>query len=199
MGPTKILSDEHRVIEVALDCLELITDQALTDGKLNRTDAEETLEFIRLFADTSHHGKEEKLLFTAMADKGVSQEEGPIHCMLVEHDRGRAYVKGMQENLDKATKGGIQALEQFAKHARGYIQLLHDHIHKEDNVLFPMADDLFSDAEQEELLNRFAEVENELANGDDLSRIISAIERLAKKLGVSTAPIQQATAACAQR
>ncbi|MFQ5607892.1 MAG: hemerythrin domain-containing protein [Candidatus Zixiibacteriota bacterium] len=196
MRPTKILSDEHRVIEVALDCLELITEQALIDSKLNRTDAEDALEFLRLFADTCHHGKEEKQLFTAMADRGMSQEDGPIHCMLVEHDRGREYVRGMRQSLERASEGDSQALEQFTKNARGYIQLLHDHISKEDNVLFPMADDLLSNADQEELVDRFAEVEKELVGGDDPARIMTIIERLAKKLGVSTDPIHQATAAC---
>ncbi len=60
--------------------------------------------------------------------------------MLFEHRQGRALVAQMAEALDGAPAGDEAACAQMTAAARGYLQLLRNHIHKEDNVLFNMAD-----------------------------------------------------------
>ena len=59
--------------------------------------------------------------------------------MLREHDEGRSHVRGMDENIAAAAKGDATALKQFIDHAESYIALLREHIHKEDNILFQLA------------------------------------------------------------
>jgi hemerythrin-like domain-containing protein len=46
--------------------------------------------------------------------------------------------------------------------AKGYVNLLRDHIYKEDNVLYPMADQNLSDNAQEELTKEFDRIEKEI-------------------------------------
>ena len=41
----------------------------------------------------------------------------------------------------------------------GYAELLNNHITKENNILFRMADNVLSDAEQENLLREFESIE----------------------------------------
>ena len=78
--PTQILRDEHDVILRGLELLESCSTR-LTDGQLVSPDTLDSLiEFFRLYADKTHHGKEEALLFPAMVAKGFSYESGPIHC-----------------------------------------------------------------------------------------------------------------------
>lgn len=194
--PTKILSDEHRVIEVALECLERLVDKTMADRKLEKQSAEDILTFIREFADGCHHAKEENRLFPAMVEKGVPQEGGPIGVMLNDHEQGREYVRGMVEQVDSAASGNEEAVHKFCENALGYADLMRMHISKEDNVLFPMADNIFSPEEDAQMLERFKESEIELLGDGDRERYLKLASALAEKFGVSTDPINSASCAC---
>ena len=56
MRPTEILSDEHRVIEQVLACLERIAEEAET-RTLDVAAARDVVTFVQNFADRCHHGK----------------------------------------------------------------------------------------------------------------------------------------------
>jgi len=124
-----------------------------------------SLEFIRTFADRCHHGKEEDSLFPLLEERGVPKKGGPIGIMLSEHDEGRKFVRGIAEGLAEYEKGNNKAKEEIIGSARSYIQLLTQHIQKEDNVLFPMAEHLLSADEQQELLKRFEEISTRIGEG----------------------------------
>ncbi|MEW6050608.1 MAG: hypothetical protein AB1644_06045 [Candidatus Zixiibacteriota bacterium] len=57
MKPTEILSSEHPVIEIVLDCLDKMVEEAKTVGRLEKKPAEDAIAFIKGFADGCHHGK----------------------------------------------------------------------------------------------------------------------------------------------
>jgi hemerythrin-like domain-containing protein len=154
--PTEVLSDEHRVIERVLAAVgKLLTvppAQSLSHWK-------KALDFISNFADQCHHLKEEKLLFPAMEAHGIPLEGGPIGVMLMEHEEGRSHVRAMRaavEGLERGETGGVESL---LSHARGYLRLLKEHIQKEDEILFRIADDCIPAAEQTALLKSFEEHE----------------------------------------
>ena len=67
----------------------------------------------------------------------------------------------MEEELGAAGRGDSQATARFLQHARQYVQLLTDHIGKEDHCLFPTADTLLSTADQEALAKAFEELEQQ--------------------------------------
>jgi hemerythrin-like domain-containing protein len=136
--PTAILRDEHVIILRALDALE--TAVGRLEAGHGPPDAwwDDVLHWLRTFADRSHHGKEEDLLFPAMIRAGVPSGGGPIDVMLEEHERGRALVRAMA-----ATSGADRAAA-----ARDYVVLLRAHIDKENEVLFPLADAILTDDEQ---------------------------------------------------
>ena len=74
--------------------------------------------------------------------------------MKYEHDLGRGFVKGMIEALDKEDRNKL------IKNAREYCALLRDHIYKEDNILYPMADESLSDKTQKNLVVKFKKIES---------------------------------------
>ncbi len=113
------------------------------------------IDFIRNFADRCHHLKEEKLLFPALEEKGIARDGGPIGMMLTEHEEGRSYVRAMAEAL----KGEVPPKTVLVENARAYLSLLRDHIRKEDEILFNMADEVLSSEEQKKLLREFEEHE----------------------------------------
>jgi hemerythrin-like domain-containing protein len=196
MKPTRILSDEHRVIEVVLDCLERLTEKAQTDGKLDGESARNALDFFRNFADQCHHGKEEQHLFTAMVQKGAPREGGPIAVMLNEHDQGRAFIRGMAEQIDAAEQGESTAIDKFEAHARGYVNLLRMHIQKEDNILFPMAPRFLDADDEKKLMEAFEKVESEHMGEGTHDKYLGIARTLAAKFEVSTDGIPENAGCC---
>lgn len=159
MNPSDILSDEHRVIERVLDCLEKMAEQAEGSGQVDVDSAEQAIDFFRNFADRCHHGKEEVHFFPAMEARGFPRDGGPTGVMLQEHEVGRQRVAGMRDALAAAKGGDRDAPRQFSSHARAYIAMLRNHIDKEDHCLFPMANHALTEADQRQLLDAFVQTE----------------------------------------
>jgi len=196
MNPTEVLSSEHRVIEIVLNSLECIAGEALNGGHLDREAAEQAVDIIRNFADKCHHGKEEDLLFKTLVEKGMPQEGGPVGQMLIEHEQGRAFVRGMSENIAAAAEGETAAVRRFAENAGGYVQLLRAHILKEDRVLFPMADRLLSDDDQHKLSESFERVESEHMGVGTHARYLDLAAKLAKKYDVPHEILHRTSCGC---
>ncbi len=153
---TQILSEEHqtilKVIDAALkECTEIENGKAL---KLEFF--QKTIDFIKNYADKFHHAKEEDILFKTMLENAENLHCNPIPVMLHEHDEGREFVKGMEKGISENNT------EALIEQTRGYCILLQNHIYKEDNVLYPMAEEALSD-EQKDLVNqKYQEVEVKL-------------------------------------
>lgn len=160
MKPTEILKQEHRAIERMLDVLETAANRVASGEQVPPQTFKDAIRFIRQFADGCHHHKEETLLFPAMIEKGFSSEAGPIAVMLYEHDAGRALVKGMSDAVESYEKGDLSALSRLVAHSREFTSLLREHINKEDNILFAMADMHLSEEDQAKLSGRFDQAEN---------------------------------------
>lgn len=160
-GPIEVLMHEHRVIERVLDALTAFTGalSAGTPGERERLAS--FVEFLRGFADRCHHGKEEDILFRAMIDRGLPRETGPIGIMLEEHDMGRALVGRLADIADAS--GPLDPAEQVAVRsaAASFVQLLRDHIAKEDNVLYPLAQRVLPPEAMDAMGERFEEFERE--------------------------------------
>ena len=158
--PTQVLKEEHTLILQALDALE--KKITLIEGGAAPEPAyfQKAVEFLRTFADGCHHGKEENLLFKTMVNRGFPLHGGPIAVMLSEHDAGRAFIRGIAEGAANVGTDP-RAVKQIVENGRGYIGLLRAHIHKENNILFPMADNVLSEEDQAELEKAFERFEVE--------------------------------------
>jgi hemerythrin-like domain-containing protein len=154
--PTEVLGDEHRVIERVLAAVEKLL--ALGPAP-SLSHWKKVLDFISNFADQCHHLKEEKLLFPAMEAHGIPRDGGPIGVMLMEHEEGRSHVRAMRAAVEGLERGETGGAESLLNHARGYLRLLKEHIQKEDEILFRIADDCIPAGEQTALLKSFEEHE----------------------------------------
>ncbi len=161
MEPTGELKQEHQGILLMLRVLDKVVEKLESGEEGGLEHLEQIVEFLRIFADRCHHGKEEELLFPAMEKRGVPREGGPIGVMLMDHEEGRGYIRGMANALVMHKTGDPSALKEFAKNARGYIGLLTQHINKEDQVLFPMAQRILPPDVQTELSRGFEKIETE--------------------------------------
>jgi len=161
MSATELLKEEHRAIKLMLSILSEVSQRLEANEKVDPQDLSQMVEFIRVFADRCHHGKEEDLLFPALEETGVPREGGPIGVMLVEHDEGRAYARGLAEAVRRYRDGEEDAVRDIIENARNYANLLTQHIDKEDNILYVIADLHLSPEKQEELVKEFERVEEE--------------------------------------
>jgi hemerythrin-like domain-containing protein len=152
------LKDEHDGILFGLEILEKMTEQLQKNRKVEKGDFREMINFLKLFADKCHHGKEEGLLFPAMEKVGIQNQNGPIGQMLIEHAEGRKYISQMSE----AIKDNSVNENDLIQAATNYIRLLRQHIEKENAVLFPMGDRKIPAEIQADLLTSFEEFEEKV-------------------------------------
>ncbi|MGR3178544.1 MAG: hemerythrin domain-containing protein [Candidatus Anammoxibacter sp.] len=156
---TTILSNEHKNISKVIDAV-ISECNSLESGKeTDKVFFEKTVEFIQNYADKFHHAKEENILFVELHKDGVEMHCDPIPQMLHEHDLGRDFVKGIIVGLNENNK------EKMVENAKGYTSLIKEHIFKEDNILYPMADEALNEQSQESVLAKFIEEEKLFAEG----------------------------------
>jgi len=101
--------------------------------------------------------------------------------MLADHIRGRNYTKGMADSIALCKQGDASALEQVFLNMTGYVNLLRNHIAKENNILFRMADQVLTVENHAGLLKEFSTVIPITQNGGGLTDYLTDIERLDKK------------------
>jgi hemerythrin-like domain-containing protein len=172
---TRNLEDDHIHILKLTEVMRSVTRFESPDIK----HIEKIIVIIKNYADGLHHAKEESLLFPAMESKGFSPVQGPVAVMLHEHDQGRIFVKGIADNLESFKKGDLTAKDEMYRNMSGYAELLTNHIAKENNVLFRLADKAFSDKEQENLLLEFEKIEEARSAGTTVNDYIDQITTLA--------------------
>jgi hemerythrin-like domain-containing protein len=179
--PTDDLMSEHRVIERMLRILTNASDRLEKGESVPPELYVGAVDFLRNFADKCHHSKEERLLFVKMMERGVSGEVGPIAVMMREHQDGRAHIK----NLDKFSKEKVSksAKEGLIKSSRAYVDLLSRHIQKEDEVLYPLANQILDKEDQKELEKGFERVEEEVMGPGVHERYHKMIEQWEQKYG----------------
>jgi hemerythrin-like domain-containing protein len=162
MKPTDQLKEEHLAVKQMLKIMGKVSLMLEAGQRVDSRHLESIIDFIQVFVDKCHHGKEEGLLFPAMVEAGIPEEGGPIGVMLTEHDLGRSHVKKMVSGIDGYKKDIKAAASIICENANGYIQLLEQHIYKEDNILYPMADESLSLEKQNQLLEDFEKLEQEV-------------------------------------
>ncbi len=153
MKPTDILVREHEVILEALGALRELAGRIDAGQKPPAEAADALADFIASYADALHHGKEEKMLFPAMEEAGIPRNGGPIGVMLLEHERGRELVRAMRAQVPGWDEA--EARQRYAEAALQFIELLTQHIAKENQVLFPMGEQVLPPAERSRLDEAF--------------------------------------------
>ena len=155
------LKNEHRGIQLMLRILDQIGKKAENGHVVDQDHLSKILEFLTVFVDKCHHGKEEDFLFPALEAAGVQKTGGPIGLMLQEHETGRSLVAKIKDGVSALPPINDQAIESFLRAVRDYIALLTQHIEKEDNVLFPMAEKRLDAGTDATLYESFEQLEHE--------------------------------------
>jgi hemerythrin-like domain-containing protein len=166
-GPaTADLRHEHEVILRALAVLERVGERLAAGRPVSDATVSELVELLRTFADRCHHGKEEEHLFPALRAKGAGDA---LPVFLDEHEEGRGYLR---------TLAGAGSPAERAAAARRYVGMLRGHIERENEVLFPMADGLFTPEEHAALTRAYEDVERQVVGPGVHDRLLATLARL---------------------
>ena len=158
---TKPLSDDHKSVLKKLDDFEEV---------INNLDKPETImptlkELGTFFKGEIwiHFAKEEDALFPEMA-KFMPIEGGPIGVMLLEHRELRKANDEFQRGLAAYIRDtdDAKAADLIKQNGMNIIQILRQHIDKEDNILFMMAEMHLDDTQTQHILKAYEEIEEKL-------------------------------------
>lgn len=148
MKCTDILLQDHKLMLRALDVLEQMAKRVERHEALEHDDVDAVLRFLRVFGDDFHQSREESGLFPELLRKAHGQE-APLRQMLFEHEQERSLVEGLEDSL--YTKNG----KEFAHFAHRLIELLRNHVRKEDNILFGITERMLTKEQDEQVVAQF--------------------------------------------
>jgi len=163
--PTDILEDEHRVILKVVGTMPVLAESLEMGVSVAPNALRDIAEFMGVFADKCHHGKEEAHLFPALERRGVPMRGCPIGALTAEHQAGRVLVRAFAEAAEAYINQGASAKGPLIESLKNLTDLYPAHIWKEDYLLFPMTNKVLGPAEQQELAAKFESVEREIGTG----------------------------------
>ncbi|NLY01965.1 MAG: hypothetical protein GXY83_38255 [Rhodopirellula sp.] len=179
----RILLDEHRLIEQVLNCLERMADRCQSHRNLESGPARDAIDFLRGFIQRCHDRKVEEHLLPAIQAMGVATEKC-LKCPIRQSRQdNRSHVDAMEASIEPACAGSAAALDEFARHARAYIDGLLDCIARHEDCLFPLIEETARETDGALLES------GDRGCGDDVasSTYTEAADRLADRLGVPRA------------
>ena len=170
MQPIGPLMIEHRLIERLLTLMarefKRIKDNTEVDPEFAFVDPvfiDTAVDFIRTYADRCHHGKEEDLLFKALAEKDMSPEHRQtMEELIQEHAYAREVTAGLVKAKEDYLLEKPGALDDLLEHLKKLVDFYPPHIEKEDKHFFIPCMAYFSDAERADLLAAMEEFDRQL-------------------------------------
>jgi hemerythrin-like domain-containing protein len=183
MEATRILMEEHRVIERVVSSLDRAAQRLDAGEPIEAGFFVDAADFVKGFADGCHHKKEESVLFPAMETAGVARQGGPLAVMLAEHEEGRRLTRAMHAAAEELATGRPEWKTAVVQNVLGYVALLRQHIAKENGVLFPMADRVIAPEVQGGLAEAFDRIEHEETGVGMHEKYLAMAERLERQAG----------------
>ena len=162
MKPIGPMMWEHRLIEKMLRLFDGEIRKINEHDRIDTVFIDAAVDFIRMYADRTHHGKEEDILFRDLAKKQLSPELARIMDELVEeHKYSRQVVGKLVAAKESYLKGEDTSREVIAC-LKELAQFYPVHIEKEDKHFFYPCMDYFTKTEQDQMLSEFHEFDRNM-------------------------------------
>jgi hemerythrin-like domain-containing protein len=158
-----LLMIEHRLIERMIAVIKDALANIQSSGKVDPLFVDTAVDFIRIYADRTHHGKEEDILFRGLERRELSVEDRRLMKELVEeHLFGRQTTKALVEANTRYRNGDDSALADISIGLHTLVEFYPRHIEKEDKVFFPAARAYFTEDEDRMMLEDFREFDRKM-------------------------------------
>ena len=155
MKPRGQLMIEHRLIEKPLKVAARLAD-GLTQKTYDPVLIDSIVDFIKIYADRTHHGKEEDILFHELSEREVGGNDLVVMNELIdEHKQAREKVKAIVELNERYRNGDKKVVSQIKEIILWLAAFYPVHIEKEDKQFFPKSEKYFSNDELDAMLENF--------------------------------------------
>ena len=167
---------EHRLIERMLSVIKDVLSTIQSKHQADPLFVDVAVDFIRIYADRTHHGKEEDILFRELNNKPMSTVDRRVMNELIEeHVFGRRTTKALVDANTRYRNGDETALADIVDKLQTLIEFYPKHIRKEDKVFFPASRAYFTDEEDQTMLAEFWEFDRKMIH----EKYRSVVEQLA--------------------
>ncbi len=190
-NPLTTIHWEHHSIESVLHALGYFVDQMWAgkrapDNKVFRA----MLQYIDLFAEHLHHPKEDRHLFRRLRLRTHRADE-LLDLLDADHLLGGEKILRLQQAFLRYEEGGTAYFYAFAMAFRDYARFYRAHMRCEEEMLFPLAEEVFTADDWHEIDAAFAghgDVQVSPQTKVDLDKLFDHI------LSITPAPIGTAPA-----
>jgi len=152
----RILRAEHRSIAAVLHGLLHFVDQKLTGEPLPEARVfRAMLQYLDLYAERMHHPKEDLHLFARLRER-THDADAVLDKLQEDHFFGLGAIQSLEQAFMRYEEGGESYFDEFARKAREYAAFYRNHMHTEEDVLFPLAERALSEADWRDIGTAFA-------------------------------------------
>lgn len=177
-----VIRDEHRSIAAVLHGMEHLVRQIREQGaKIDLRVFRAMLYYLDTFSERMHHPKEDRVLFAPLKARAAGAG-GLIEELEREHASGGDSLRRVEQCLIRYEQGGEREFEDFSKEVERFAAGYWEHMRKEEDQVFPLAEKLFSEEDWAEIDREFGENADPLAperQEGDFRRLFSRIVELA--------------------
>jgi len=151
--PIAPLMIEHRIIERMIHVVNIELEIIQNSNRLNSIFIDDTVDFIRTYADLTHHGKEEGILFKGLKEKQLdSKHRILLNELIEEHVLGRKTIGDLVKAQEQYLQNNDEAIGTVITKLSDLIDFYPKHIEKEDKRFFVPIMKYFSKVEQDRML-----------------------------------------------
>lgn len=159
MKPTDNLIIEHREISELLNIMSVIADNIKSKDVFYPNDIDEIIDYLIILLDKSHHGKEEEVFYPELILSGIPKEKAPLSIINYEHMLAKRYLNEISSCVVNCKIGIDFSGELLADSLTNYVVVIQNHIQREEEIVFPLANEAFSIEKQNEIAQKFEEIE----------------------------------------
>lgn len=186
MIPTENLIKEHKEINKLLDIMSNIATKIRSKDVFYPTDVEEIIDYLIILIEKSHQGKEDEVFYPALILSGISNEIAPLRIIEDEHLLSKHYLKEISCCVVNCKIGNDFSGELLADSLTKYVTVIKKHIKREEEIVFPMANKVFSVEKQHEMIQKFEDIEEKMISRTFLENFNDLLNKLKSKYPEST-------------
>jgi hemerythrin-like domain-containing protein len=164
MSPTENLVKEHNDINELLDIMTKIAAKIRSRDVFYPTDVEEIVDYLKIIVDKSHQSKEDGILYPELILTGISKTTAPLSLVEYEHTQAMRYLNEISSCVENCKIGNNFSCELLAESLTNYVTVFKNHIQREEETVFPIADKILSAEKQSEITGKFQEIEEKIFN-----------------------------------
>lgn len=171
-----ILMIEHRLIERMIHVVQEALDQIQSTNKVDPVFIDTVVDFIQMYADRTHHGKEEDILFAELAQRTLSAPDRQnMNELIDEHVFARNTTKALIDANGRYRNGDSSALPDILDKLSTLVEFYPKHIEKEDKNFFPASRSYLTEEEDQNMLEEFWEFDRKMIH-EKYNAVVESLE-----------------------